>query len=61
VREIAASENGQPLAFGFPAALPAWAFDESWDMLRFTARGTGAPGERCTVNIMPNGTTIKLR
>ena len=61
VREIAASENGQPLAFGFPAALPAWAFDDSWDMLRFTARGTGAPCESCVVRLNPNGTAISLR
>ena len=43
------------------ANTPAWAYSAGWDLMRLTARGVDAPGERFVVTPLSTGFLVDLR
>jgi len=61
IRSLAARENGEPLDFTLPVRHPAWMFDSTWNLVKFTARGVDDAGGIFRAQMLANGTLIRLR
>ncbi len=61
VRSLAAMENGEPLDFALPGRPPAWMFDSTWNLVKFTTRGVDDAGGIFRAQLPANGTLIRLR
>ena len=61
VRSLAAMENGEPLDLALPGRPPAWMFDSTWNLVKFTARGVDDAGGIFRAQLLANGTLIRLR
>ena len=57
-----AVSNGTSAVFAPLAAdTPAWAYSADWNLMRLTARGVDAPGERFVVTPLETGFAVNLR
>ena len=61
VRSLAAMENGEPLDLALTGRPPAWMFDSTWNLVKFTARGVDDAGGIFRAQLLANGTLIRLR
>jgi len=61
MRSLAAMENGEPLDFALPGRPPAWMFDSTWNLVKFTTRGVDDAGGIFRAQMLANGTLIRLR
>ena len=61
VRSLAAMENGEPLDLALPGRPPAWMFDSTWNLVKFTTRGVDDAGGVFRAQLLANGTLIRLR
>ena len=61
MRSLAAMENGEPLDLALTGRPPAWMFDSTWNLVKFTARGVDDAGGVFRAQLLANGTLIRLR
>lgn len=60
-RSVVASENGMPVAWNLPDALPEWMFCREWDTMRLAVRGVDAPDERVGARARVDGTLLIVK
>lgn len=61
IRSLVATENGHAIDFGTEGQIPDWAFSDSWNLVKFTARGVDDAGGIFRAQMLANGTLIRLR
>lgn len=60
-RRLAATENDMPIPSLDGSRPPDWFFDQEWNLLRLTVRGTDIPGESFRAWMTAPGTRITIR
>ena len=60
-RNLSVVAGGAPLFSALSGAIPCWAYSPTWNMMRFTGRGTYSHGEGFSQRVCPARSGIFLR